>query len=276
MPESKLDWQQLLTEALTAPGDLGNVYSRFHDYSLTNILLFRMQGIHEPVASYSRWQSLGRHALKGSHAKDVIVPVLIKEPAPEEGPADDETLEKKRERVARLIGFKVVRAVLGVSDTEGKDLPPVPTPGWDLQKALDKLGIREVPFESTDGNLQGYSRGLEYAINPVAYNPNKTRYHELGHLVLGHTMPHKHDEYELHRGLMEFEAESTAYLVMNELELMDEETASHSRGYIRHWLQDEQPPEKSIQRVFRAAEAILRAGRFDTNLDTNLDTNRHQ
>ena len=74
-------------------------------------------------------------------------------------------------------------------------------------------------------------------------------------------MPHQHEEYELHRGVMEFEAEATSYLVMNELELMDEETASHSRGYIRHWLQDEQPPEKSIQRVFRAADAILRSGR---------------
>jgi len=60
---------------------------------------------------------------------------------------------------------------------------------------------------------------------------------------------------------MEFEAEGTAYLVMNELELMDEETASHSRGYIRHWLQDEQPPERSVRQVFRAAEAILKAGR---------------
>ena len=93
--------------------------------------------------------------------------------------------------------------------------------------------------------------------------------HELGHIILGHTMPHRHDEYVLHRGLMEFEAEGTAYLVMNELNLLDDETASHSRGYIHHWLQEEQPPEASIRRVFRAAEAILRAGRVDANFDAN-------
>ena len=261
MPETKLDWPKLMDEALTAPGNLGNVYSRFHDYSLTNMLLFRMQGIHEPVASYSRWQSLGRHILKGSRAKDVIVPVLIKEPAPEDEPAEGEPLDEKRERVARLIGFKVVRAVFALSDTEGADLPPAPIPGWDLQKTLDKLGIKEVPFESTDGNLQGYSYGLEFAINPVAVNRDKTVAHELGHIVLGHTMPHRQGE-SYHRGLMEFEAEATAYLFMNELGLMDDDTASHSRGYIRHWLQDEQPPEQSIRRVFRAAEAILRAGRL--------------
>lgn len=257
MPETKLDWQQLLNEALTAPGNLGNVYSRFHDYSLTNCLLFLMQGLHEPVASYSRWQSLGRQVVKGAKAKEVIVPLLVNEKPPE-----DETLEEKRERAARLIGFKVVRAVFGVSDTEGKDLSPVPTPGWDLQKALDKLGIHEAPFTSTNGNLQGYSHDLEFAINPVAVNRNKTVYHELGHIVLGHTLPHHFEEYQAHRGVMEFQAEAAAYLVMNELEVMDEETASHSRGYIRHWLGEEQPPDQAIRQVFTAADRILRAGRI--------------
>lgn len=264
MPETRLDWNELLDEALTAPGELGNVYARFHDYSLTNMLLFRMQGIHEPVASYSRWQSLGRHVLKGSRAKDVIVPVLVNEPTPQAEP-EDEPIEQKRKRVARLIGFKVVRAVFALSDTDGAELPPAPLPGWDLQTALDKFGIHEVPFDSTDGNLQGYSYGLEFAINPIAANRNKTTFHELGHIILGHTMPHHHEEYALHRGLMEFEAEAAAYLVMNELGQLDDETASHSRGYIRHWLQDEQPPEQSIRRVFKAAEAIVKAGRFDIN-----------
>ena len=63
MPETKVDWPKLLDEALTAPGNMGNVYSRFHDYSITNMMLFMLQGIHEPVASYSRWKSLGRQVL---------------------------------------------------------------------------------------------------------------------------------------------------------------------------------------------------------------------
>jgi hypothetical protein len=135
-------WRTLLDEALTAPGNLTGVYYRFHDYSLINMMLFRAQGIHEPVASFSRWKILGRHVVRGARAKEVIVPILIHEPAPE-----DETLEDKRERVARLIGFKVVRAVFSLSDTDGPELPPQPTPGWDLQQAVDKLGIREVPFD---------------------------------------------------------------------------------------------------------------------------------
>src|SRR5258708_1517848 len=92
--QSRLDWQQLLDEALTAPGNLTGVYDRFHDYSLTNMMLFMMQGIREPVASYSRWKSLGRQVVKGAKAKEVIVPVLVNEAPPE-----DETLEEKRERL---------------------------------------------------------------------------------------------------------------------------------------------------------------------------------
>jgi hypothetical protein len=55
---------------------------------------------------------------------------------------------------------------------------------------------------------------------------------------------------------MEFEAEAAAYLVMNELGQLDDATASHCRGYIRHWLQDEQPPEASIRRVFRELRPV--------------------
>jgi hypothetical protein len=100
----------------------------------------------------------------------------------------------------------------------------VPTPGWDLQTALGKFGITEVPFDSTNGNLQGYSRGLEFAINPIAANRNKTVFHELTHILLGHTLPHHYEEYQMHQGVREFQSEAAAYLVINELGIMDDET----------------------------------------------------
>jgi hypothetical protein len=254
---TKIEWQRLLDEALTAPGSLTGVYDRFHDYSLTNMLLFRMQGIHEPVASFARLKSFGRPVRKGSRAKEVIVPVLINEPAPE-----DESIDEKREPFARLIGFKLVRAIFALSDTDGPEIPPQPTPGWEYQTALGQLGIREAPFDEVNGNLQGYSIGTEIAINPIAVNRTKTTFHEIGHIVLGHTIPARHEEYATHRGIMEFQAEAVAYLAMNELGQLDDETATHSRGYIQHWLRDERPPDRAIQQVFRATDAILRAGRI--------------
>jgi hypothetical protein len=264
MPETKLNWSQLMEEALTAPGNLGQTYSRFHDYSIINEMLFFMQGLNEPVASRSTWRGMGRTLVRGAKASKVIVPVLINEPAPQSEHSETETSEEKKERVARLIGFKLVHGVFPLSMTEGKDLPVVPTPGWDLQQALDKYGIKEVPFGSTNGNLQGASRGLEYMINPLAVNATKTRFHEIAHIVLGHTLPHHYEEYQAHRGIQEFQAEAVSYLVMNELHVMDNETANTSRGYIRHWLKDEQPPEQAIRQVFTVADRILRAGRIDT------------
>ncbi len=251
----ELEWSKVIETALTSPGNLFDTYSRFHDYSLGNMVLFRMQNVHEPVAPFSVWKKLGRQVVRGARAKEVIVPVLVHELGP------DETIEEKRERIARLVGFKVMRAVFGLSDTTGPEIPPRPTPSWNLAQALGKLGIREGPFESPSGNVQGYSHGLEFAINPVAVNPTKTRFHEIGHIVLGHTIPSRYEEYTTHRGITEFQAEAVAYLAMNELGQLDDQTASVSRGYIQHWLRDEQPPDKAIQQVFRATDAILKAGR---------------
>lgn len=81
-------------------------------------------------------------------------------------------------------------------------------------------------------------------------------------MVLGRTILARHEEYATHRGIGEFQAEAVAHLAMNEVGQPDDQTASVSRGYIQHWLRDEQPPDKAIQQVFRAADAILKAGRL--------------
>jgi hypothetical protein len=60
-------------------------------------------------------------------------------------------------------------------------------PGLDLTTPLRELGIQQVDFTSTDGNAQGYAFERSIAINPVAQLPDKTTFHELGHIVLGHT-----------------------------------------------------------------------------------------
>lgn len=188
-----------------------------------------MQGMREPVASYKRWQGLGRQVLKGARAKEVIVPLLVNVQPPEE-----EIEAEKRERVAKLIGFKVVRGVFAYSDTGGEEVPPKPVLRWDLGKALDTLKITRVLFRNLNGNVHGYSVGREIAINPMAPHPERTMLHEMGHIVLGHTVATRRGEYGQHRGKMEFGAEATAYLAGHELDIIDEETASHSQAYIRH------------------------------------------
>jgi hypothetical protein len=137
----------------------------------------------------------------------------------------------------------------------------VQLPEWDVDAALAKLNITKVPFRKNDANIQGYARGREIALNPFAVHPGKTLMHELGHVVLGHTLPETITEYETHRGIMEFQAEATAHLTMNELGQLTDAMATHSRGYIQDWLNGERPPDKAIREVFRATDVILKAGR---------------
>ena len=252
----ELDWQQLLETALSTPGSVGNVYNRFYEYSFLNQTFLRLQGVTEPVATYKRWQALGRQVLRGSRAHAIIRPMLARVPAPEGQHEPDDEAEPRQ----RLLGFKLVRCLFTVSQTEGEPLPPVELPRWDLATALDRLTIRQVPFDLLDGNTQGYSVGRDYAINPVAADPARTTFHELGHIVLGHTEAAP-DVEQQHRGEGEFQAEATAYLCLNELERLTEEAASHSRGYIQHWLRGQRPSDAAIRAVFAATDAILKAGR---------------
>jgi len=213
-------------------------------------MLLRMQGVNEPAGPYSVWPKVKRHVIAGARAKEVLHPVMIK--------IENDDGEPEQ----RIVGFKYKRSVFTLSQTEGEYLPPIPTPGWDLGAALNKLGVRETPFESSDGNIQGYSHGTELAINPVAHNRNATVFHELGHIVLGHTLPHRFEEYQTHRGVMEFQAAGVALLCMREVDLLDEDTELEIRGYVQHWMHSERPPDKAIQQVFTATDRILRAGRI--------------
>lgn len=247
--EGRLDWPQLLEEALTLPGSVTGVYDRFYPYSFLNVVNLWHQGVAEPVATLKRWNAIGRKVLKGAKAKEIIRPIII---------TRDNDLGEPEQAV---VGFKPIRCIFTLSQTEGPELPPLQMPEWDLQAALGTLGIKEVAFEHMDGNVQGVSRGLELAINPIAVHPLKTRFHEIAHIVLGHTLPHRFEEYRTHRGIMEYQSEAIAYLCMNELGLMDEETATHSRGYIQHWLRGEKPGDQAIRQVFTATDRILKAGR---------------
>jgi antirestriction protein ArdC len=247
----ELNWQRLIDVALDSPGSVGDVYNRFYDYSFLNQMFLRMQGISEPVATYKRWKGLGRHVLRGSKASAVVRPIIINRKN-EQGEVED-----------RRLRFKVVNCLFTVSQTDGDPLPEVEVPGWDLDTALSNLEVSRQPYQIIDGNTQGYSWGRNYAINPVAADPTRTTFHELGHIVLGHTTPQlAEDQAAVHRGEREFQAEATAYLTLNEVDRLTPDSASHSRGYIQHWMDAERPSDRAIRQVFAATDTILKAGRL--------------
>ena len=100
--------------------------------------------------------------------------------------------------------------------------------------------------------------GRAIALNPLAAMPEKTTFHELGHVLLDHTTETISDGAALPRNLREVEAECVALLCTESLGL---DGAEYCRGYVQHWLRGERIAEASAVRIFKVADAILRAGR---------------
>ena len=256
MTTPSVSFADLLASAVTEPGILSRAYSQFHAYSLGNQLLAWAQCLERglqpgPLATFPKWKTLGRHVRKGEKALTLCQPVTVKRPAETSAEADAPGV------FTRFI-YKPHWFVL--AQTDGAEMPAAPIPTWDAARALASLQIDQIPFEALDGNCLGYARGRSIAINPVNPMPHKTRFHELAHVLLGHTAEGLQADSEITpHNLRECEAEAVALLCCAALELPG---VAHCRGYIQSWWGAGNPiPERSAQRILKVADQILRAGR---------------
>ena len=254
MNKQTIPFGQLLSDAVNQPGIISQAYSTFYNYSIGNQLWAWAQCLNRkiplgPIATFKKWQELGRKVQKGQKAISLVMPVTIAK--------KDEAGEKTGD-IFQL--FTVRNNWFVLSQTEGEDYQhEVVTPQWDKTKALDALEITEINFVMANGNVQGYAQDSSIAINPIAQYPHKTRFHEIAHVALGHTKEGRMDDDErTPRDIREVEAESVAYILCNLLGLPGLE---ESRGYIQNWLADGEISDKSAQRIFAAANKILEAGK---------------
>jgi len=249
--DGEIDWPALLTQALTVPGQMGGTYCRFYRYSFLNQILLLSQGITEPCAPYSVWKSLGRNPMVGGGR-------YVRHPSPVR------KKDKKTGEETTFMRFFLRRSTFPYSHTEGPEVEWPTLPAWDWHRALEGLEIQQVPFELIDGNVQGYSYERKVAVSPVAVYPVKTGFHELGHVVLGHTTAEAtgamNDGERVCRGVQEFQAEAVAYLLAHETGLT-EWAPAESRAYIQNWLGNQELNDGHIRAVFTAVDKILVAGR---------------
>jgi hypothetical protein len=249
-------WSELLAKAVTEPGLISEAYTRFHGYSIGNrvaaIFQCAIRGIQPgPIATFQRWKELGRHVTKGSKAITLCMPVTVKAKDRESDGTEDSPEARRTLFVWRNNWFVL-------SQTEGAEYVPPALPEWDRARALAALQIEVIPFTHVDGNTQGYARQRSIAVNPVAANPEKTLFHEIGHVLL-HTAAtgEMSDSERLPRDLREVEAECVALICLESLGLPG---AEYCRGYVQNWYGQQPIPETSAQRIFGAAEKILAAG----------------
>jgi antirestriction protein ArdC len=204
-----------------------------------------------PLASFNRWKELGRSVKKGQKAITLCMPVTYKR---------KQTDEAGIETDASYQIFVMKNNWFVLSQTEGQEYTPEPLPEWNESAALEKLNISKEPFETMNGNIQGYAApGRTISVSPIAVHPYKTLFHEAGHILLGHLERDAAltDGEHMPRNLMEVEAEAVAMLCCASLGLSGAEL---SRGYIQSWAEGEPISEKSAQRIFAAADKILKAG----------------
>jgi hypothetical protein len=252
--KNSINMSDVLKTALSETGKIAEYYSAFHSYSIGNMfaavsqLKTRNLPI-SPIASYKAWQDKGRSVKKGQKAIALCMPITCKE-------TDNQT---GVEITFSLFAWK--NNWFSLDQTEGQDFKnEITSPSWDNVAALKKLEITEGKFHHHDGNYQGYASGRMIAINPVAGQPHKTRFHEMAHIVLGHTAESTmNDSPTTPRDMREVEAESVAYILCSILGLPGIE---ESRGYIQSWLSSTAIPEKSAQKIFSAADKILKAGKI--------------
>ena len=245
----------LLLQAVTEPGTISKAYSAFHDYSFGNQLLAwaqcQQRGITPgPLGTFMHWKGLNRFVSRGEKALTLCMPVTIKRK--EEG-------EKDAEQPVAFTRFIYRNRWFVLAQTEGQALSPSVSPQWDKDVALSALDIHEIPFDLLDGNCQGYARERSIAVSPISALPHKTRFHEIAHVLLGHTSEGaQHDGDQTPRNLRECEAEAVALLCCAALDLPGVEAC---RGYIQAWWGHGNPiPERSAQRVLKVADQILKAG----------------
>ena len=256
--------------------------SKFHNYSLNNIHLLKMQNPNvSQVASFNKWKTdFERTVKKGSKALKIWVPYQVKTKISANqnelsfSPSENE-MEDKEVTVTR---FKLGN-VFDVSQTEGKELPKAINELTgsvkdyeDLYRAAKAVSMdNQVPisfedikkesangYYSPDENRIVISKGLKGQEHIL-----KTIFHEMAHSDLhrGTNAQYGDDQYRK----QELQAESVAYVVANHFGF---DTSSYSFGYLAIWAKDKNGFEdmvEQLQIVQKEAKSLI--DRMDAKLE---------
>jgi hypothetical protein len=119
----------------------------------------------------------GRQVRKGENAIWLCVPLIRKKTNGETG--EDELY---------ITAFVWKPRWFVLTQTDGEPVPMPEIPDWNKERVLAALGIEQIPFTHTNGNVQGYAQKSKVGVSPLAELPHKTLFHEVAHVVLGHTL----------------------------------------------------------------------------------------
>ncbi|MFP3467592.1 ArdC-like ssDNA-binding domain-containing protein [Leifsonia sp. SIMBA_070] len=237
--------------------------SAFHAYSLNNLLLILAQKPDATqVAGFRKWQKLGRQVRKGETG------IRIFGYSTKKVTDEDDTGEEQERRIVRY----PILTVFDISQTDPLDEAEntssitqqlTGTDDHGLINALIDYLLAEgwsIHYRPLPGSRNGYTdphaRAVVLDDRLSAVHTAKTLIHEAAHILLGHTSDPL--DYVSHRGVMEVEAESVAYIVAG---LAGFDTSAYSIGYITGWANADTDLIKStaarvLQSSHRIAELV--------------------
>ena len=256
--------------------------SKFHNYSLNNIHLLKMQNPNvSRVASFNKWKAdFDRTVKKGSKALKIWVPYQVKTKISANqnelsfSPSENE-MEEKEVTVTR---FKLGN-VFDVSQTEGKELPKAINELTgsvkdyeDLYRAAKAVSMdNQVPISFEEIKREGANGYYSPNENRIVISKGlkgqehilKTIFHEMAHSDLhrGSNAQYGDDQYRK----QELQAESVAYVVANHFGF---DTSSYSFGYLAIWAKDKNGFEdmvEQLQIVQKEAKSLI--DRMDAKLE---------
>ncbi|WP_267420981.1 MULTISPECIES: ArdC-like ssDNA-binding domain-containing protein [unclassified Curtobacterium] len=232
----------------------------FHTYSLNNVLLILAQRPDaERVAGFRKWQALGRQVRKGEKSLRIFGYSTKKVTEQDE---NGEDVEKRYPRFPILPVFDIAQTDPIDPDAADQSTLTAPLTGTDDHGVIGTLTAHLVadgwsvehtePGEGRNGFTDPAARRVVIGSHLAPKHSAKTLIHELAHILLGHT--DDLTEYAEHRGLMETEAESVAYVVAG---LVGFDTAAYSIGYVAGWSDaDADLIRSTAARVLTAAHQV--------------------
>jgi hypothetical protein len=221
--------------------------ARFHTYSWHNVCLIASQRpTATRVAGFQAWRELGRFVRKGEKGIAILAPIM-----------DRREAESESDNARAVVGFRAAY-VFDVEQTEGEPLPAPSEASGDpgaktasLKAAILGQGIALESVDDLGGALGTSSGGRIRLLNGLSPATEfTTLVHEYAHEVLHHA-----DDRPASRDTRELEAEAVAFVVGGAVGVS---TADASRDYIHLYRGDREALARSLDRVQRAASAILR------------------
>ena len=259
--------------------------SRFHRYSLNNIMLIHAQRPDATlVAGFNKWKnSFGRHVRKGEKGIQILAPTPYKIKQ-EEQKLDPDTklplLDENgdpvtEEKEITIPMFKVV-SVFDVSQTDGKPLPQISsTLTGDVAEyevfleALHRISPVPISFQAMEPGMDGYFAPKKQEIflreGMSQVQTICAAVHEIAHSKL-HDYEHMTEladdgetilvPGEKSRNTEEVEAESVSYAVCQYFGI---ETAENSFGYIATWSQGKELKElrASLETINKTSSELI-------------------